>query len=55
MTVSRGATSVSEPLRTGEGADVPARLAAYYARYYRDTLGIPGWRDHVAFRVTLMK
>lgn len=27
------------------------RLAAYYTRYYRDTLGIPGWRDIVAVRV----
>ncbi len=28
-----------------------ARLAAYYTRYYRDTLGIPGWREIVAVRV----
>ena len=34
---------VAEPL-TG-------RLAAYYTRYYRDTLGIPGWRDLVDVRL----
>ena len=27
------------------------RLAAYYTRYYRDTLGIPGWREIVAVRL----
>jgi hypothetical protein len=27
------------------------RLEAYYARYYRDTLGIPGWRDLVQVRL----
>jgi len=27
------------------------RLEAYYTRYYRDTLGIPGWRDLVAGRL----
>lgn len=27
------------------------RLEAYYARYYRDTLGIPGWRDLVHVRL----
>lgn len=26
-------------------------LAAYYTRYYRDTLGIPGWRELVAARL----
>jgi len=30
---------------------VTARLAAYYARYYRDTLGIPGWRELVEVRL----
>jgi SAM-dependent methyltransferase len=32
-------------------ADVAPRLAAYYTRYYRDTLGIPGWRDLVQVRL----
>lgn len=32
-------------------ADVHARLEAYYTRYYRDTLGIPGWRDLVEVRL----
>lgn len=32
-------------------ADARARLEAYYTRYYRDQLAIPGWRDHVALRV----
>ena len=27
------------------------RLAVYYTRYYRDTLGIPGWRDLVEVRL----
>jgi SAM-dependent methyltransferase len=27
------------------------RLERYYTRYYRDTLGIPGWRDIVAVRL----
>lgn len=27
------------------------RLVAYYTRYYRDTLGIPGWKDLVAVRL----
>jgi 2-polyprenyl-3-methyl-5-hydroxy-6-metoxy-1,4-benzoquinol methylase len=27
------------------------RLRAYYTRYYRDTLGIPGWRDLVQVRL----
>lgn len=27
------------------------RLETYYTRYYRDTLGIPGWRDIVAVRL----
>jgi SAM-dependent methyltransferase len=34
---------VAEPLA--------ARLAGYYTRYYRDTLGIPGWRDLVGVRL----
>ncbi|MBI4591552.1 MAG: methyltransferase domain-containing protein [Candidatus Rokubacteria bacterium] len=28
-----------------------ARLEGYYTRYYRDTLGIPGWRELVAVRL----
>jgi SAM-dependent methyltransferase len=34
---------VAEPLA--------GRVAAYYTRYYRDTLGIPGWRDIVDVRM----
>lgn len=30
---------------------VRRRLAEYYTGYYRDTLGIPGWRDLVAVRL----
>jgi len=30
---------------------VALRLAQYYTRYYRDTLGIPGWRDIVNVRL----
>jgi len=30
---------------------VRRRLAEYYAGYYRDILGIPGWRDLVAVRL----
>jgi len=30
---------------------LPKRLEAYYTRYYRDTLGIPGWREIVAVRL----
>jgi SAM-dependent methyltransferase len=32
-------------------AGVRERLRAYYTRYYRDTLGIPGWRDLVHVRL----
>ena len=35
----------------GGTVDVPARLRAYYTRYYRDALGIPGWAEHVGFRL----
>jgi SAM-dependent methyltransferase len=34
---------VTEPLAV--------RLTDYYTRYYRDTLGIPGWRDLVGVRL----
>lgn len=39
--------------RAGEGWPEPVRrrLADYYARYYRDTLGIPSWRELVAARL----
>ncbi|MDO8476022.1 MAG: methyltransferase domain-containing protein [Candidatus Rokubacteria bacterium] len=30
---------------------VRSRLTQYYTRYYRDALGIPGWRDLVAARL----
>src|SRR5262249_34315575 len=33
------------------GRDCADRLRAYYTRYYRDTLGIPGWRDLVDVRL----
>lgn len=32
-------------------ARVRAHLEAYYTRYYRDTLGIPEWRDFVRIRL----
>jgi SAM-dependent methyltransferase len=31
--------------------DCADRLRAYYTRYYRDALGIPGWRDLVEVRL----
>ncbi len=37
------ATVTADPLRD--------RLRAYYTRYYRDALGIPGWRDLVEVRL----
>jgi ubiquinone/menaquinone biosynthesis C-methylase UbiE len=41
--------------RDGGGAAAPApvaaRIEAYYTRYYRDTLAIPGWRDLVRVRL----
>jgi SAM-dependent methyltransferase len=33
------------------GGSLRDRLRAYYARYYRDVLGIPGWRDLVEVRL----
>src|SRR5262249_33603411 len=36
---------------TSDVLDVASRLVAYYTRYYRDTLGIPGWRDLVEVRL----
>src|SRR5262245_45908460 len=44
----------AEPAAGAPGAAAPAlaaRLDAYYARYYRDTLGIPGWRELVSVRL----
>lgn len=32
-------------------AEIGPRLEAYYTRYYRDTLGIPGWRVLVGVRL----
>jgi SAM-dependent methyltransferase len=34
-----------------EAPDVAGRLEAYYTRYYRDELAIPGWRDLVRVRL----
>jgi|RhiMetdeSRZDD1v2_1073273.scaffolds.fasta_scaffold02705_23 SAM-dependent methyltransferase len=34
-----------------DAASTRVALEAYYARYYRDTLGIPDWRAHVAARL----
>jgi len=42
------------PNAVGVGAwpePVRRRLTEYYTRYYRDTLGIPGWRELVAVRL----
>lgn len=39
-----------DPLRRDPTA-MATRLRDYYARYYRDTLGIPSWPDHVASRL----
>jgi len=36
------------PVASRDDAD---RLRTYYTRYYRDTLGIPGWRDLVDVRL----
>jgi SAM-dependent methyltransferase len=35
-----------------DSASLAARLEAYYRRYYADALGIPGWRDLVAVRLS---
>ena len=35
----------------GTAAGSAADLRAYYTRYYRDTLGIPGWRELVSGRL----
>lgn len=36
---------------SGVSSDVRVRLERYYTAYYRDTLGIPSWRDLVAVRL----
>ena len=46
MTVARGAGDVEAWPEA-----VRRRLAEYYTRYYRDTLGVPGWQDLVAVRL----
>ena len=46
MTVTRGAGDVEAWPEA-----VRRRLAEYYTRYYRDTLGVPGWQDLVAVRL----
>ena len=38
-------------MRETRTLDVKAALAAYYTKYYRDTLGIPAWRELVAVRL----
>jgi SAM-dependent methyltransferase len=45
---SAGATSRAG---SADAAALAARLEAYYTRYYRDALGIPGWRELVAVRL----
>ena len=37
--------------RAAPGPAWAAGATAYYTRYYRDTLGIPGWRELVAVRL----
>lgn len=44
-------SSLSGRIAAVAAADVVDRLRAYYTRYYRDTLGIPGWRDLVQVRL----
>jgi len=46
VTVARGARDVGAWPEAVRG-----RLAEYYTRYYRDTLGVPGWQDLVAVRL----
>lgn len=38
--------------RTAADAGLRARLEVFYTSYYRDTLGIPGWRELVAVRLS---
>jgi SAM-dependent methyltransferase len=44
-------SSATDSPATDAGAECADRLRAYYTRYYRDTLGIPGWRDLVQVRL----
>jgi SAM-dependent methyltransferase len=44
-------SSLSVERRPDHAAGVKARLEEYYTRYYRDTLGIPQWRDLVDLRL----
>ncbi len=39
-------------VRADGSASLAARLEAYYRRYYANALGIPGWRDLVAQRLS---
>ena len=44
-------SSRADKTATVPAEDLRGRLRAYYTRYYRDTLGIPGWRDLVQVRL----
>jgi len=44
-------SSQADNTATVTADDLGDRLRAYYTRYYRDTLGIPGWRDLVQVRL----
>ena len=41
----------SNPPESAAAPEIQGRLEAYYTRYYRDVLAIPGWREHVAMRL----
>jgi len=52
--VGAAAAAASASATSPAGAAAAAlavRLEAYYTRYYRDALGIPGWRELVAVRL----
>ena len=42
---------VTTERRTPRSSELDERLQTYYTHYYRDVLGIPGWRGLVAFRL----
>ncbi len=44
-------SSLSDKTATVMAGPLRDRLRAYYTRYYRDALGIPGWRDLVRVRL----
>jgi SAM-dependent methyltransferase len=44
-------SSVPSSTASVAGEDCTDRLRAYYTRYYREALGIPGWRDLVRVRL----